>query len=205
MALKVASLREGGRDGTLVVVDETLERAVRTPQIAQTLQQALEDWAAAAPALESVYRLLNDGMAKDVFTFDPGLCAAPLPRAYQWLDGSAYVHHVELVRKARGAELPHSFWTDPLMYQGASDRFLGPTEPIEAISEDHGIDCEAEVAVVVDDVPMAVSPMATHAHVKLLMLVNDVSLRGLIPPELSKGFGFLHGKPLTAFSPVAQK
>lgn len=203
MALKVASLRDGGRDGTLVVVSEGLERCVRVPHIARTLQQALEDWTAAAPALRSVYALLNDGRALDAVPFDPAQCAAPLPRAYQWLDGSAYVHHVELVRKARGAEMPPAFWTEPLMYQGASDRFLGPTDPIAALSEDHGIDCEAEVAVIVDDVPMAVSPMATHVHVKLLMLVNDVSLRGLIPAELAKGFGFLHGKPPTAFSPVA--
>ncbi len=203
MALKVASLKEGGRDGTLVVVADALDRAVRVPQVARTLQRALEDWSVAAPALEIIYQLLNEGRVADAFPFDPDHCAAPLPRAYQWLDGSAYVHHVELVRKARGAELPASFWADPLMYQGGSDRFLGPTEPIAATSEDYGIDCEAEVAVVVDDVPMGVSPTATTSHIKLLMLVNDVSLRGLIPSELAKGFGFVHGKPPTAFSPVA--
>ena len=207
MPLKLASLKEGGRDGTLVVVSQDLTRAVRVPQIAPTLQAAIEDWMTLAPRLKSVYRLLNQGEGQDVLPFDElvasGACAAPLPRAYQWADGSAYLHHVELVRKARGAEMPASFWEDPLMYQGGSDKFIGPVDPIEAVSEQHGIDFESEVAVITDDVPMASSPNAAAGHIKLLMLVNDVSLRGLIPNELAKGFGFFHGKPATAFSPVA--
>jgi len=207
MPLKLASLKEGGRDGTLVVVSRDLTRAVRVPNIAPTLQAAIEDWAELAPELKSIYRLLNQSHGRDSLSFTEllaiGACASPLPRAYQWADGSAYLNHVELVRKARGAEMPASFWEDPLMYQGGSDRFIGPVDPIEAASEDHGIDFESEVAVITDDVPMAVSPHAAAGHVKLVMLVNDVSLRGLIPGELAKGFGFFHGKPATAFSPVA--
>ena len=201
--MKLASLKEGGRDGTLVVVSEDLTRATRVPGGPPTLQAALEDWQETMPELQSVYRLLNQGSIADSFAFAPEACASPLPRAYQWLDGSAYVNHVELVRKARGAELPASFWEDPLMYQGASDGFLGPTDDIEAASESWGIDFEAEVAVVTDDVPMGLSPEAARRHIKLVMLVNDVSLRGLIPAELAKGFGFVHGKPASAFSPVA--
>ena len=207
MPLKLASLKEGGRDGSLLVVSQDLKSAVRVPQIAATLQAAIEDWANLAPELKSIYRLLNQGDGMDVLPFAElvasGACAAPLPRAYQWVDGSAYLNHVELVRKARGAEMPASFWEDPLMYQGGSDGFIGPVDPIEAVSEEHGIDFESEVAVITDDVPMGVSPDAAAGHIKLIMLVNDVSLRGLIPGELAKGFGFLHGKPATAFSPVA--
>jgi fumarylacetoacetate (FAA) hydrolase len=199
--LKLASLRECGRDGTLVVVDRDLSRAVRVPDIAPTLQAALDDWVETAPRLRAVY----DGIAgnPEAFPFDPRACAAPLPRAYQWADGSAYVNHVALVRRARGAELPASFWTDPLMYQGGSDRFIGPADPIEAVSEDDGIDFESEVAVITDDVPMGIAADGARGHIKLLTLVNDVSLRGLVPPELAKGFGFFQSKPASAFAPVA--
>lgn len=205
--MKLASLKDGGRDGTLVVVSRDLAKAVRVPDIAATMQQAIENWDAVAPRLAAVYDRLNAGDVNGAFDFQAALesneVASPLPRAYQWADGSAYVTHVELVRKARGAKLPESFWTDPLMYQGGSDKFVGPRDAIEAISEDHGIDFESEVAVITDDVPMGISPEDAAAHIKLLMLVDDVSLRGLIPNELAKGFGFFHGKPATAFSPVA--
>jgi fumarylacetoacetate (FAA) hydrolase len=201
--VKLASLRDGGRDGTLVVVNSGLTHCVRVPDIAGTLQAAIEDWSLAAPALEQIYQALDTGSAARAESFDPKGCASPLPRAYQFADGSAYVNHVELVRKARGAEMPPSFWTDPLMYQGLSDAFLGPCDDIAVADESWGIDFEAEVAVIVDDVPMGVSPDAAGGHIKLLMLVNDVSLRNLIPPELAKGFGFFHGKPTSAFSPVA--
>lgn len=201
--MKLASLKTGGRDGTLVVVDRTLSRCVRVPGIAATLQAALDNWATVAPELASVARLLDQGQHAKAEPFDPKACAAPLPRAYQWADGSAYVNHVELVRKARGAEMPASFWTDPLMYQGGSDSLLGPHDPIQAISEDHGIDFEGEIAVITDDVPMGISAEAAGQHIKLLMLLNDVSLRGLIPAELAKGFGFFHSKPSTAFAPTA--
>ena len=201
--MKLASLKAGGRDGTLVVVAADLARAVRAEGVAPTLQAALDDWVNVAPRLEELAERLAVSDVGGAFAFDPTLCASPLPRAYQWLDGSAYVTHVELVRKARGAELPERFWTDPLMYQGASDRFVGPRDPIEARSEDWGIDLEAEVAVVTDDVPMGVTPGAAAGHVKLVLLVNDVTARALIPDELAKNFGFVHGKPASAFSPVA--
>ena len=201
--MKLASLKAGGRDGTLIVVAADLARAVRAEGVAPTLQAALDDWADVAPRLRDLADRLAAGEAEGSFAFDPGLCASPLPRAYQWLDGSAYVTHVELVRKARGAELPERFWTDPLMYQGASDRFVGPRDPIEARSEDWGIDLEAEVAIITDDVPMGVTPEAAGGHVKLVLLVNDVTARALIPDELAKNFGFVHGKPASAFSPVA--
>lgn len=200
--MKLASLKDG-RDGRLVVVSKDLKRAAPVADIAPTLQAALDDWAAKRPLLDAVYHSLNVAAARDMFDFDPAACAAPLPRAYQWADGSAYVNHVELVRKARGAELPASFWTDPLMYQGGSDAFLGPTDEIAVASEDYGIDFEAEVAVITGDVPMGVRAAGAAEHIRLLMLVNDVSLRGLIPDELAKGFGFFHGKPSSAFSPVA--
>jgi len=200
--MKLASLRHG-RDGLLVVVRRDLTRYVAVPHIAPTLQHALDDWTHTAPRLMRVYDLLNEDAAEGVKPFDPAECAAPLPRAYQWADGSAYVTHVELVRKARGAEMPPSFWTDPLMYQGGSDGFIGPRDSILAADEAWGIDFEAEVAVITDDVPMGVSAHAAERHIKLLMLVNDVSLRNLIPAELAKGFGFFHAKPATAFSPVA--
>lgn len=200
--MKLASLKEG-RDGRLVVVNRDMSACVAVPQIALTLQAALDNWAKVAPRLEATYNQLNDARLAEAMHFDPAEVAAPLPRAYQWADGSAYVNHVELVRKARGAELPPSFWTDPLMYQGGSDGFIGPTDDILAIDEAHGIDFESEVAVIVDDVPMGIAPEKAGSHIKLLMLVNDVSLRNLIPNELAKGFGFFHGKPATAFSPVA--
>ncbi len=201
--MKLASLKRGGRDGTLVVVSRDLARCIAVPEVAPTLQAALDDWAALAPRLEEVAGRLEAGEAEAAGPFDAGAVASPLPRAFQWADGSAYVNHVELVRKARGAEMPQSFWTDPLMYQGGSDGFLGPREAIAAASEDWGIDFEAEVAVVTDDVPMGCAPEQARARIKLLMLVNDVSLRNLIPGELAKGFGFIQGKPASAFSPVA--
>jgi fumarylacetoacetate (FAA) hydrolase len=184
-------------------VSRSLERAVAVPGIARTLQSAVDDWATTAPRLAEVSRALDLGTAREAFAFDATRLAAPFPRAYQWADGSAYVNHVELVRKARGAEMPPSFWSDPLMYQGGSDDFLGPTDDVPFASEDFGIDLEAEVAIVTDDVPMGVSREAASEHVKLLMLVNDWSLRNLIPAELAKGFGFFQSKPATSFSPVA--
>jgi fumarylacetoacetate (FAA) hydrolase len=201
--MKLATLKAGGRDGKLIVVSRDLTRAVAASDVAGTLQVALDDWAAKAPKLQQIAALLNAGRAADAFPFDPNRCHAPLPRAYQWADGSAYVNHVELVRKARGAEMPPSFWTDPLMYQGGSDSFIGPRDPILAESEEWGIDLEAEVAVVTDDVPMGIDASAAGGHIRLLMLVNDVSLRNLIPAELGKGFGFFQSKPSSAFSPVA--
>jgi fumarylacetoacetate (FAA) hydrolase len=203
LGVKLASLKDGRRDGMLVVVDRRLERAVIASKIAQTLQQALDHWAESAPQLQSIYHALNDGRASDSFPLDFAKLAAPLPRAYQWLDGSAYLSHVELARKARGAELPAEFRTDPLMYQGCSDVLLGPYEPILAISEDWGIDFEAELAVITDDVPMAIAPSEAATHIKLLVLVNDISLRNLIRAELAKGFGFVQSKPPSSFSPVA--
>ncbi len=201
--MKLATLRTGTRDGKLIVVSRDLEHAVAASEIAPTLQAALDDWSAKAPRLAQLSALLEDGRAADAFEFDPNRCHAPLPRAYQWADGSAYVNHVELVRRARGAEMPPSFWTDPLMYQGGSDSFIGPRDPILCASEDWGIDLEAEVAVVTDDVPMGIEAGRAGARIRLIMLANDVSLRNLIPGELAKGFGFFQGKPATAFSPVA--
>ncbi|MBP2313548.1 fumarylacetoacetate hydrolase family protein [Azospirillum soli] len=200
--MKLATLKAGGRDGTLVVVSKDLTRCRAVPGIAPTLQAALDGWAEVAPKLEEAYRALNADAASDE-PFDPALAASPLPRAYQWADGSAYVNHVELVRKARGAEMPPSFWTDPLMYQGCSDAFLGPRDPIPVADEAFGIDFESEIAVITDDVPMGVSADAARGHIRLLMLVNDVSLRSLIPAELAKGFGFFQSKPASSFSPVA--
>jgi fumarylacetoacetate (FAA) hydrolase len=201
--MKLGSLREGGRDGTLVVVSADLARAVKVPEITPTLQRGLEDWATLGPELRAVARLLEEGKARGAFALDPKALHSPLPRAYQWADGSAYLFHVELVRKARGAELPPEFLVDPLMYQGGSDDFLAPGDPIPAIDEAWGIDFEGEVAVMTDDVPMGVSAAAAAGHIKLVVLANDVSLRNLIPKELAKGFGFFHGKPPSAFSPVA--
>ena len=197
--MKLGSLNFG-RDGQLVVVSSDLSRYVAATEIAATLQAALDDWNSVAPKLEALAGELESGGGE---AFDPALCSSPLPRAYQWADGSAYVNHVELVRKARGAEMPDSFWTNPLMYQGGSDSFIGPREPILAASEDWGIDFEAEVVVVTGDVPMGVSPEDAAGHVRLIMIVNDVSLRNLIPGELAKGFGFFQSKPSSAFSPVA--
>lgn len=205
--MQLATLKTGGRDGTLVVVTPDLARATPVPDIAPTLQQALERWAEAAPRLRDAAKALADDPAGAPIDFAAALAEgqvhSPLPRAYQWADGSAYVTHVELVRRARGAELPESFWHDPLMYQGGSDSFIGPRDPILVADASWGIDFEAEVAVVTDDVPMGVSAEAALGHIKLIMLVNDVTLRGLIPAELAKGFGFFHGKPSSAFSPLA--
>jgi fumarylacetoacetate (FAA) hydrolase len=200
--MKLASLK-GARDGNLVVVSRDLARCVSAGHIAPTLQHALDHWHDAAPRLMRVYDLLNEGTVAGEGAFDPKECLSPLPRAYQWADGSAYVTHVELVRKARGADMPPSFWTDPLMYQGGSDSFIGPCDPILAADEAWGIDLEGEVAVITDDVPMGTDAAHAEKHIKLLMLVNDVSLRNLIPAELAKGFGFLQSKPASGFSPVA--
>ncbi|HEY8279642.1 MAG TPA: fumarylacetoacetate hydrolase family protein [Bdellovibrionota bacterium] len=200
--MKLASLKHG-RDGQLVVVDKALQNAVKVPEIAPTLQAALDNWATAAPRLQAVYGDLCAGKAKGAFPFKAEDAHSPLPRAYQWADGSAYLNHVELVRKARGAEMPKEFLTDPLMYQGCSDAFLAPTDPIQMASEDFGIDFESELAVITGDVPMGSSPQQAARHIRLLVLVNDVSLRSLIPAELAKGFGFFVSKPASAFSPVA--
>lgn len=200
--MKLASLKND-RDGTLIVVDRKLERAVKVAEIAATLRQALENWAAVGPKLSVVSEALEIGKASTAFRLNMKDLAAALPRAPQFVDGSAYLAHVERVRKARGAEMPPSFLNDPLMYQAVSDGFLAPTEPIRVASEDYGIDFESEVGVVVDDVPMGVTPAETAEHIKLILLINDVSLRNLIPAELGKGFGFLQGKPRSALSPVA--
>jgi fumarylacetoacetate (FAA) hydrolase len=184
-------------------VSRDLKRAAQVPHIATTLQAALDDWERAAPRLAEAFEQLERDNNRSTFPFEARKVLAPLPRAYQWADGSSYVNHMELVRKARGAEMPPSFWTDPLMYQGGSDDFLGPMEEALFVSEDHGIDLEAEVAVITDDVPIGVTPEQAREHIKLLMLVNDWSLRNLVPAELAKGFGFYQSKPATAFSPVA--
>ena len=201
--MKLATLKDGTRDGQLAVVSRDLKTAHIADGIALTLQRALDDWNFIAPQLEELYLQLNTGKAHRSFDFDPKRCMAPLPRAYQWADGSAYVNHVELVRKARKAEMPESFWHDPLMYQGGSDEFIGPTDDILLESEEWGIDFEGEVAVITDDVPMGTTAAGAASHIKLLMLVNDVSLRNLIPAELAKGFGFFQSKPASSFSPVA--
>ncbi len=199
--MKLASLKSG-RDGELVVVSKDLKRYVSAKGIADTLQTALDSWEQAESQLRALAEKLSAGEAP-AHPFDEADCASPLPRAYQWADGSAYINHVELVRKARGAEVPASFYSDPLMYQGGSDSFIGPRDPIEVADEAFGIDLEAEVAVITDDVPMGITPGQADRHIKLVMLVNDVSLRNLIPAELAKGFGFFHAKPSSAFSPVA--
>ena len=205
--MKLATLKDGSRDGQLLVVSRDLKTAHVADGIAPTLQAALDDWAFIAPQLAELSLLLNEGRtegrARRPFDFDPANCMAPLPRAYQWADGSAYVDHVELVRRARKAEMPASFWEDPLMYQGGSDDFLGPMDDIVLAHEEWGIDFESEVAVITGDVPMGATPDEAHAQIRLLMLANDVSLRNLIPSELAKGFGFLQSKPATSFSPVA--
>ncbi len=200
--MKLASLKRGGRDGTLIVVDKTLTSAVTVPGW-RTLRDAVENWAEAEPALRAAAADLAGSAAVTRFAFDPAQCAAPLPRAFQWLDGSAYLSHAELVRKARGAEMPEILYREPMMYQGAADDLLGPRDDIALPDEAHGIDLEAEIAIVVDDVPMGTSAADAPQHIKLLMIVNDVSLRNLMPDELSKQFGFLNSKPSTAFSPVA--
>lgn len=200
--MKLGSLKEGGRDGTLIVVSRDLTRAVRAKGIAPTLQAALEDWSNLAPRLNALSQALDSGDADGVFDLDFNALAAPLPRAYEFVDGSAYLPHVERVRRARGAEVPESFYTDPLMYQATSAAFHGPRDAVRVVSEDYGIDLEAEIVVITDDVPMAVTPAQAAAHIQLIGLVNDVSLRNLIPGELAKGFGFLQSKPRSALSPV---
>jgi fumarylacetoacetate (FAA) hydrolase len=201
--MKLASLKNNSRDGSLVVVSRDLSRAVDATLVAATLQAAIDSWDQLAPRLEELYVSLNSQKAPGAFAFDPKLAHSPLPRAFQWVDGSAYLNHVELVRRARGAEMPKEFLIDPLVYQGGSDAFVGPYDPILLESEDWGIDFESEVAVITDDVAMGVDPKRALDHVKLIMLVNDVSLRNLIPAELAKGFGFYQSKPASAFSPVA--
>lgn len=201
--MKLATLRNGSRDGQLVIVSRDLSQAVAVPQVAPTLQAALDDWSRVAPKLADVAASLEKGVASGSFAFDPERAMAPLPRAYHWVDGSAYVNHVELVRKARGAQMPESFWTDPLVYQGGADDFLGPRQDVPVPSEEFGIDLEGEVAVITDDVPMGAKHDQAAKHIRLLTLVNDWSLRNLIPNELAKGFGFYQSKPATAFSPVA--
>jgi fumarylacetoacetate (FAA) hydrolase len=201
--MKLATYKDGSRDGQLVVVSRDLGTAHYATGIATRLQQVLDDWNFLSPQLEDLFVTLNQGKARHAFPFDPKLCAAPLPRAYQWADGSAFINHVELVRKARNAEVPESFYTDPLMYQGGSDDFIGACDDIVVPSEKMGIDFEAEIAVVTGDVAMGTTPEQALEGVRLLMLANDVSLRHLIPAELAKGFGFFQSKPATAFSPVA--
>ncbi len=200
--MKLATYKNDSRDGQLMMVSRDLGVACAIPDIALTLQYALDHWQDLEPALKARYTALNERKVEHD-TFDQTRCASPLPRAYQWADGSAYVNHVELVRRARGAEMPQSFWTDPLMYQGGSDDFIGPKDDIILPSDDWGVDFEAEVAVVTDDVPMQCSSEDAAARIRLIMLVNDVSLRGLIPGELAKGFGFFQAKPASSFSPVA--
>ena len=199
--MKLASINQG-RDGQLIVVDNQMQRYVSATEIAPTLQAALDNWDNCKQPLAALYLQLENGEI-DSQAFNSEICASPLPRAFHWADGSAYVNHVELVRKARNAEMPSSFWTDPLMYQGGSDSFLGPREDIAVADEAWGIDFEAEVAVIVGDVPMGISSSEATKYIQLVILVNDVSLRNLIPGELGKGFGFFHAKPSSAFSPVA--
>ncbi|GLQ90598.1 fumarylacetoacetate hydrolase family protein [Dyella flagellata] len=200
--MKLGSLKEGGRDGTLIVVSRDLQRAVKATGIAATMQAALDDWSNTAPRLNALSDALNAGSAQAAFALDMAALAAPLPRAYEFVDGSAYLPHVARVRRARGAEVPESFYIDPLMYQATSAGFLGPRDPVVVPSEDYGIDLEAEVVVITDDVPMAVTSEQAAAHIQLVGLVNDVSLRSLIPAELAKSFGFLQSKPRSALSPV---
>ncbi len=201
--MKLATLKDGSRDGLLVVVSRDMASAHFASGIATTMQQVLDDWNFRSPQLEDLYATLNGGKARHAFAFDPRHCMAPLPRAHQWVDGSAYLNHALLVRKARGAEVPASFYEDPLMYQGGSDDFLGPCDDAVFASADWGIDFESEVAVITGDVDIGTAPGAALESVRLLMLVNDWSLRNLIPAELAKGFGFVQSKPATAFSPVA--
>jgi fumarylacetoacetate (FAA) hydrolase len=210
--MKVATYRNGTRDGALIIVSRDLRKMVPASAVIaglETLQQLLDDWDDLVLKVERVYAELNEiaeverAPRFEIADFQASRAMAPLPRAYQWADGSAYLNHVELVRRARGAEMPASFWTDPLMYQGGSDSFLGPNDAIEMADEAWGIDLEGEIAVVSGDVPMGASAAEAAERIRLIMLANDVSLRHLIPGELAKGFGFLHGKPSTAFSPVA--
>lgn len=201
--MKLASRKAGGRDGQLVIVDRALTRFIPVPTIAPTLQSALDRWHDVEPLLRDIADALEEGKVPGARPFDPHECAAPLPRAYHWADASAYVNHVELVRKARGAEMPKSFWQDPLIYQGGSDDLLGAHDNARFASEEHGIDLEAEVGVITDDVPMGTPADRMSAHIRLIVLINDWTLRNLVPAELAKGFGFYQSKPATGFSPVA--
>jgi fumarylacetoacetate (FAA) hydrolase len=201
--MKLATLKDGTRDGTLIVVSRDLTHAIKADDIAPTLQAALDDWDYVSPQLIDRYDALNRAPGSRAFDFDPKQCASPLPRAYQWADGSAYVSHAEVLRKARGTDMPKGYRSDPLMYQGGSDAFLGPCDDIVLESEDWGIDVEGEVAVITGDVPMGITAKKAGEHIRLLMLVNDVSLRNLAAAEIAKGFGFFQSKPSSAFSPVA--
>ena len=201
--MKLATYKDGSRDGQLVVVSRDLSTAHYATGIASKLQHVLDDWNFVSPQLQDLSDSLNSSKARHAFPFNPAQCMAPLPRAYQWADGSAFINHVELVRKARNAEVPATFYTDPLMYQGGSDDFMGPLDNVVVASEKYGIDFEAEIAVITGDVPMRATPDQALDGVRLLMLANDVSLRNLIPDELAKGFGFVQSKPATAFGPVA--
>ncbi len=201
--MKLATYKDGSRDGQLVVVSRDLSVAHYATGIANKMQQVLDDWNFMSPQLQDLYETLNNGKARHAFPFDPSQCMAPLPRAYQWADGSAFINHVELVRKARNSEVPETFYTDPLMYQGGSDDFIGPRDDVVVASEAFGIDFEAEIAVITADVGMGATPEQALDGIRLVMLANDVSLRNLIPAELAKGFGFFQSKPATAFSPVA--
>ena len=201
--MKLATYKDGSRDGQLVVVSRDLGTAHYATGIASKMQQVLDDWGFLSPQLQDLYDQLNSGRARHAFPFDPAQCMAPLPRAYQWADGSAYINHVELVRKARNSEVPESFYTDPLMYQGGSDDFIGPCDDVVVPSEAMGIDFEAEIAVITGDVKMGTNADQALDGIRLVMIANDVSLRNLIPAELAKGFGFFQSKPATAFGPVA--
>ena len=201
--MKLATYKDGSRDGQLVVVSRDLTSAHYASGMASRLQQVLDDWNFIFPQLQDLYQTLNQGKARHAFPFDPAMCLAPLPRAYQWADGSAYMNHVELVRASRNSEVQSNYYDDPLMYQGGSDDFIGACDDIIAVSTDHGIDFEAEVTVITGDIPMQATPEQALEGIRLVMLANDVSLRRLIPAELAKNFGFLQGKPATAFSPVA--
>ena len=201
--MKLATYKDGSRDGQLVVVSRDLGTAHYATGIASKMQQVLDDWGFISPQLKDLYDQLNSGRARHAFPFDPAQCMAPLPRAYQWADGSAYINHVELVRKARNSEVPESFYTDPLMYQGGSDDFIGPCDDVVVPSEAMGIDFEAEIAVITGDVKMGTNADQALDGIRLVMIANDVSLRNLIPAELAKGFGFFQSKPATAFGPVA--
>lgn len=201
--MKLATLKNNTRDGQLIVVNHDLTHAVAVPQIAPTLQAALDNWQQVHAALQDCYAKLNQGLLSGTFPFEAAKCTSPLPRAYQWADASAYVNHVELVRKSRGVEMPASFWTDPLMYQGGSDTFLGPCDDIPVRNFEWGADFEGEVGIITDDVAMGITPEQASDKILLLMLINDVSLRNLAMPELTKGFGFFQSKPSSAFSPVA--
>jgi fumarylacetoacetate (FAA) hydrolase len=201
--MKLATLRDGTRDGQLAVVSRDLKTAQLADGVARSLQRALDDWNFIAPQLEAIYHELNSGRGRRSFDFEAANCMAPLPRAFQWVDGSAYVNHVELVRAPRGGDVPASVWDEPLMYRGGSDELLGPTDDIALAHEQWGIDFGAQLAAITDDVPMGATSDQAHQRIRLLMLANDVSLRHLVPDELAKGVGFLHSKPATSFSPVA--